>query len=259
MGQSLYSLKNEIIEVGKRMYARGYVASNDGNISVRLDENKILITPSGVSKGFINASDLIIVNLESAVLSGNKKPSSELPMHLQIYKERSDVMSVCHAHPIYATGFAVAGIPLDMCVLPEVIISLGIVPLVEYGTPGTSEYFNSMMKYLKQHDAFLLANHGVVTVGKDILSAYHKMETVEHFANIIFVSLQLGKINILPQEQIAKLISQREKFGMTTTAACAPQTEDAKSFSAKEKTEIPNKELIKKITDEILGQLHKQK
>lgn len=257
MGQGLYSLKNDLIEVGKRIYARGYVASNDGNISVRLDEQKILITPSGISKGFMQPSDLLIVNLEGAVLGGDKKPSSELPMHLQIYKERPDVNSVCHAHPIYATGFAVAGIPLDMCVLPEVIISLGSVPLVEYGTPGTDEYFNSMLKYLKHHDAFLLANHGVVAVGKDILSAYHKMETVEHLANIVFVSLQLGKMNTFSPEQIDKLINQREKFGITTTATCISETKNSESFSVGSKAEIPSKELIKKITDEVLGQIRK--
>lgn len=257
MGQGLYSLKNDLIEVGKRIYARGYVASNDGNISVRLDEQKILITPSGVSKGFMKPSDLLIVNLEGTVLSGDKKPSSELPMHLQIYKERPDVNSVCHAHPIYATGFAVAGIPLDMCVLPEVIISLGTVPLVEYGTPGTDEYFKSMLKNLKDHDAFLLANHGVITVGKDILSAYHKMETVEHFANIVFVSLQLGKMNTVSPEQIEKLINQREKFGITTMATCVSNTKNSELFNAGSKAEIPSKELIKKITDEVLGQIRK--
>ena len=257
MSQGLYSLKNDLIEVGKRIYAKGYVASNDGNISVRLDEQKILITPSGVNKGLMKQSDMLIVNLGGIVLSGDKKPSSELPMHLQIYKERPDVNSVCHAHPVYATGFAVAGIPLDMCVLPEVIISLGTVPLVEYGTPGTDEYFKSMLKYLKDHDAFLLANHGVVTVGKDVLSAYHKMETVEHFANIVFVSLQLGKMKTFSPEQIEKLIDQRKKFGVTTKAACVPEIKNTESPNDSSKAEIPSKELIKKITDEVLGQIRK--
>ncbi|MHB8906594.1 MAG: class II aldolase/adducin family protein [Melioribacteraceae bacterium] len=257
MSSGLYSLKNDLIEVGKRIYAKGYVASNDGNISVRLDEQKILITPSGVSKGFMKQSDMLIVNLDGIVLSGDKKPSSELPMHLQIYKERPDVNSVCHAHPVYATGFAVAGIPLDMCVLPEVIVSLGTVPLVEYGAPGTNEYFKSMLEYLKDHDAFLLANHGVVTVGKDILGAYHKMETVEHFANIVFVSLQIGKMKTFSREQIEKLISQREKFGVTTKATCVSEKKNSESLNNGPKAEIPSKELIKKITDEVLGQIRK--
>jgi L-fuculose-phosphate aldolase len=257
LGQSLFSLKNDIVEIGKRIYARGYVASNDGNISVRLDDKKILITPSGVSKGFMSPSDLIIVNLDGAVISGDKKPSSELLMHLEIYKERKDVNSVCHAHPIYATGFAVAGIPLEMGVLPEVVVSLGCVPLVEYGTPGTKEYFNSMLKYLKDYDAFLLANHGVVTVGKDLFSAYHKMETVEHFASIVFVSLQLGKMNTFSSEQIEKLINQREKFGITTKADCPPNNENPQSLKQISNAGNPNEDLVKRITDELLGKLRK--
>ena len=205
MEQSLFSVKNDIVAVGKRMYDRGYVASNDGNISARIDDRKILITPTGVSKGFMTPDDLIVVDYEGNVISGSKKPTSEMKMHLQVYKDSPDVNSVCHSHPPYATGFAVAGIPLDKCVLPEVVISLGAVPLIEYGTPGTEEFYKPVLPLLNDYDAFLLANHGALTVGKDVVNAFHKMETIEHFAHIAFVAQQLGHLNTLNRDQVQKL------------------------------------------------------
>jgi L-fuculose-phosphate aldolase len=164
------------------------VASNDGNISARIDKKYVLITPTGISKGFMNGSDLIIIDFNGKVVKGKGKPSSESLLHLQIYKVRSDVNSVCHAHPPYATGYAVAGIPLSQNILPEVIISLGTIPLVSYGTPGTEEFCKPLLPILKDYDAFLLANHGALTVGSTVLDAYNKMETLEHFAKILFVA-----------------------------------------------------------------------
>jgi L-fuculose-phosphate aldolase len=214
MKQNLALLKKAIINAGRRVYERGYVASNDGNISARIDKKHVLITPSGVSKGFMNNADLIIIDLNGKVVKGGKKPSSESLLHLQIYKERPDVNSVCHAHPPYATGFAVAGIPLDQNILSEVIISLGSIPLVPYGTPGTEECYQALLPILKQYDAFLLANHGALTVGQTVLDAFHKMETLEHFAKIFFIARHLGKVNTLNDEQIQKLILQRKLFGI---------------------------------------------
>lgn len=257
MRQSFFTLKQDIVEVGKRMYARGYVASNDGNISARLDENKFLVTPTGVSKGFMKPEDLIVVNIDGKVLSGMKKPSSEVFMHLQVYKDRPDVNSVCHAHPPYATGFAVAGIPLDKCILPEVIITLGSIPLIEYGTPGTEELYRPVTKLLKDYDAFLLANHGALTIGTDVINAYHKMETLEHFAHIAFVAQQLGYPNTLSKEQVQKLKDQREKFGIRTSVGCVSSEEDSSSTENKKQPKVMNDELIKKLTDEVLKQIHK--
>lgn len=214
MKQTLQSLKKEIIEVGKRIYNRGYVASNDGNISVRIDDERVLITPTGISKGFMTPDDLIIINLEGKLINGKRKQSSESNMHLQIYKDRPDINSVCHAHPPYSTGFAVAGIPLDKMILPEVIISLGIIPIVEYGTTGTEELYGQISKYIKNYDAFLLANHGALTIGNSILNAYHRMETLEHAAQIQFIAHQLGKVNSLKKNQVDQLIDLREKFGI---------------------------------------------
>jgi L-fuculose-phosphate aldolase len=211
-------LKKNIIEVGKRAYARGYVAANDGNISARIDKKHVLITPTGISKGFIKASDLIIVDMNGKIISGKRKPTSEIQMHLQIYKERTDVNSVCHLHPLYATGFAVAGIPLDQDVLSEAVIVLGKVPLVEYGTPGSEELYSKLLLHLRDSDAFLLANHGALTVGTDVFDAYNKMETLEHVAQIVFIAKQLGNLNILNAEQVQKLTVLREKFGIKTNA-----------------------------------------
>ena len=216
MKQNLVSMKNNIIEAGKRAYARGYVAANDGNMSVRIDAKRILITPTGVSKGFMKASGLVLVNMSGRIMSGKKKPSSELFMHLQIYKERTDVNSVCHLHPPYATGFAVAGIPLDQDVLSEAVIVLGKVSLVEYGTPGSEELYSKLLLHLRDSDVFLLANHGALTVGKDVFDAYNKMETLEHVAQIVFIAKQLGNLNILSAEQVQKLTALREKFGIKT-------------------------------------------
>ncbi len=220
MQKSLYQLKKEIIEVGRRTYERGYVASNDGNISARIDDKRVLITPTGVSKGYMSPEDLVVVDYDGKVLSGGKRPSSEVFMHLRIYKERPDVNSVCHAHPIHATGHAVAGLSLERCVLPEVIIVLGGVPLVEYGEPGTDEFFKPVLKYLKDHDAFLLQNHGALTIGSDVLNAYHKMETLEHFAHISYVAKQMGGVNTLAADDVQRLLDARSRYGVASSASC---------------------------------------
>jgi len=203
-----------MLAVGKRIYERGYVAANDGNLSVRLDQNTVLITASGVSKGFMLGDDLIVLDMNGHTFEGKKKPSSESGMHLQIYRARPDVQCVCHAHPPYATAFAVAGIPLNKMVLPESVIVLGMVPVVEYGTPGTEELYRSISKYIMDYDAFLLSNHGALTVGNNMLNAYHKMETLEHNAQIQFIARQLGKVRELDPKQIRQLMDLRENFGI---------------------------------------------
>jgi len=198
-------LRKGIVEIGRRLYMRGYVAANDGNVSARVDDKNILITPTGISKGFMKPEDIVLVDMEGNILEGDRRPSSELLMHLKVYQEREDVNSVCHAHPVYATGFSVVGISLSQPVLTEVIMTLGSIPLVEYATPGTEEVYKSLVKYLKDYDGFLLANHGALTIGKDIFEAYYKMETLEHFAHIYFVAKQLGKINELNKKDVMKL------------------------------------------------------
>jgi len=256
---NIQTLRRQIVEAGKRAYQRGYAASNDGNISARIDENRIIVTPAGVSKGFMKPADMVIVDMDGQVKSVSGKPSSEVFMHLQVYKDRPDINSVCHAHPPYATGFAAAGIPLDHCILPEVILTLGQIPLVKYGTPGTDELYKPMIKLLPDHDAFLLANHGALTIGTDVINAYHKMETVEHFAHIAFVAHQLGNIAALNSEQVKKLTDMRPKYGIRTTAGCVTQTpQEQDKQSENTLTADERASLIKEITDRIIAEL-KQK
>lgn len=177
-------LKEDIVEVGRRIYNLGFVAANDGNISVRVGDDEILTTPTGVSKGFMTPDMIIRVDMAGNKLEGELKPSSELKLHLEVYKQRPDVRAVLHAHPPVATAFAVAGIPLDKPVLPEIVISLGRIPIAKYATPSTEELPASVRPYLEDHDAVLLENHGALTVGSNLFNALFKMEQIEHFAKI---------------------------------------------------------------------------
>lgn len=206
-------LRNDIVEVGRRIWLRGYVASNDGNITVRIGQDEFLTTPTGVSKGFMTSEMIVKVNGEGKVIAGELKPSSELKMHLSVYRSRPDVMAITHAHPPVSTAFAVTGQALSKPVLPEVIINLGQIPLTEYGTPSTEEIPQALSKYVAGHDAFLLENHGVLTLGTDVYNAYYKMETVEHFAMITLIARQLGGERELSREQVDKLIELRKKMG----------------------------------------------
>jgi L-fuculose-phosphate aldolase len=203
--------RDEIVEVGKRLYAKNFVASNDGNISARLSYNEIMITPSGVSKGYMNPADMIITDLNGTVLSGGKMPSSEIKMHLAVYQKRSDVKAIVHAHPQKATAFAVAHIPIDKIALPEVIFSLGMVSLAEYGTPTTPALPQKVVDKICGADALILENHGALTVGKDLMDAYYKMETLEHFCSIIIYARLLGGEKFLDDSETNKLFSIRKE------------------------------------------------
>jgi L-fuculose-phosphate aldolase len=211
-------LREGVVEVGRRLYARGYVASNDGNISVRLDEGRLLTTPKSVSKGFMTPEMMVVTDLAGKKISGERDPSSELLMHLEVYRNRPDVRAVVHAHPPLATGFAVAGIPLDRAVLAEVITTLGSVPIAQYGTPSTQELPDAVRQYIKAHDGLLLANHGALTVGHELFAAYYKMETIEHFARISLVARMLGGERLLSQDEVLRLQSLRGMYGIAAPA-----------------------------------------
>jgi len=212
------ALRADIVEVGRRMYARGYTASNDGNISVRLGSDRLLMTPKGVCKGFMTPDMMCITDLDGRKLQGDRDPSSEMLMHLEVYRQRPDVQAVVHAHPPTATGFAVAGIPLDRAVLAEVLTTLGSIPIAEYATPSTRELPEAVRKYIKAHDGMLLANHGALTVGADLYSAYFKMETVEHFAKISLVARLLGRENLISREEVIRLQGLRDTYGIKAPA-----------------------------------------
>ena len=211
-------LRADIVEVGRRMYARGYTASNDGNISVRLDGGRLLMTPKSVCKGFMEPSFMCITDLEGRKIAGERDPSSEMQMHLEVYRQRPDINAVVHAHPPIATAFAVAGIPLDRAVLAEVVTTLGSVPIAEYATPSTKELPEAVRKYVKAHDGMLLANHGALTLGVDLFSAYYKMETIEHFAKISFVARMLGGERLLSRDEVLRLQGLRGMYGIASPA-----------------------------------------
>lgn len=203
--------RRDICTAGRWIHARHFAPASDGNISVRLDASRVLTTPTGVSKGLMTPDDLVVTDLQGRSLSGTRPPSSELAMHLLIYTLRGDVRAVCHAHPPIATGFAAAGMPLDKPILSEAVFTLGCVPLARYGTPGTTELCDSIQPLLSGYDAILLANHGVVTYGPDLLTAFFRMETVEHFAHVSLVTQLLGRQAELSASDVDKLLAARAK------------------------------------------------
>ncbi len=212
------ALRADIVAIGRRMYERGYTASNDGNISARLGDDRLLMTPKSVCKGFMTPDMMCVTDLAGRKLQGDRDPSSEMLMHLAVYRHRSDVRAVVHAHPPTATGFAVAGIPLDRAVLAEVLTTLGSIPIAEYATPSTDELPEAVRKYIKAHDGMLLANHGALTVGADLFSAYYKMETIEHFAKISLVARLLGRENLIAREEVDRLQGLRDTYGIKAPA-----------------------------------------
>ncbi|MDF2539250.1 MAG: Ribulose-5-phosphate 4-epimerase and related epimerase and aldolase [Herbinix sp.] len=215
--QNEYAIRKQICEIGKRIYDKGMVAANDGNISVKLNDHEFLCTPTGVSKGFMTPEYICKVDENGKVIQANQgfKPSSEIKMHMRVYRERPDVKSVVHAHPLYATSFAIAGIPLTQPIMPEAVITLGSVPIAEYGTPSTEEIPDAISKYLQHYDAVLLENHGALSYADSLLSAYHKMESVEFYARLLYQSKQLGGPKELSQQQVEQLYEIRKQFGMT--------------------------------------------
>ena len=213
-------LRHDIVEVGRRLWTRGFVASNDGNISVRIGPDRLLMTPASVSKGFMTPEMMVVTDLEGKLLEGapGRKPSSEIMMHLVAYRERPDVGAVVHSHPPLSTGFAVAGIPLDRAVLAEVVTTLGSIPIAEYGTPSTRELAESVAPYVRAHDGLLLANHGALALGADLFAAYYKMETIEHFARISLVARMLGREHLLSREEVGRLQDLRGRYGIAAPA-----------------------------------------
>ena len=211
-------VRAEIVEVGRRLHARGFIAANDGNISVRLDETRLLTTPTGVSKGFMTPDMLVMTDLQGVKLADGRSPSTELLMHLAGYEVRPEIKAVVHADPPTATGFAVSGIPLDRAVLAEVVTTLGSIPIAEYGTPSTPELADAVRQFIEAHDGLLLANHGALTVADELLAAYYKMETLEHFARISLVARLLGRERLLSREEVVRLQDLRDMYGIIAPA-----------------------------------------
>ena len=219
MAKSPYEIKKEICEVGKKIYDLGFVAANDGNISVKVGPNEFYCTPTGVSKGYMTPDMIIKIDADGNKLEGKLNPSSEIKMHMRVYKERPDVNAVVHAHPPVATAFTVAGVEMDQFILPEAILTIGNVPTCDYGTPSTMEIPDSLMPFIQRHDAFLLKNHGALTVGNTLMRACFTMEEVEFNAKINLYARQIGvgaeaRIDEIPCDQLEKLMELRKKMGL---------------------------------------------
>jgi L-fuculose-phosphate aldolase len=208
--------KKILIDVGYKCWQKGWVAANDGNISWRIGDDEILCTPTGVSKGMLTPEHICSVAMDGTVRAqnGDWKPSSEIKMHLRLFKERPDVRSVFHAHPPYATAHAIAGIPLVECVIPEIIVGLGSVPLAPYGTPSTAQIPDRLAPMIKNHDAWLLENHGALTAGKDPYQAFFRMEAVELFAKMLYIAKGLGRVNTLDFNEVKVLANLRKQYGV---------------------------------------------
>ncbi len=220
--------KAEILDIGRRMYDKNFVAANDGNISVRVGEDEIWATPTGVSKGFMREEMLVKLRMDGTVIEqGEYKPSSEVKMHLRVYRENPEVRGVTHAHAPVTTAFSIAGIPLDSTIYPEAIVSLGVIPVAPYALPGTKEVPDSIAPFCRDYNAVMLANHGALSWGRTLTEAWYRLEAVEHYAMILmYTGRIIGQANALNAEQVDKLIKLRENFGIT--AGGVPHTDKEK-------------------------------
>ncbi len=198
-------LRQRLARICRMLHQKNLIAAMDGNISVKFGDG-LLTTPSGVNKGFLEEDQLILVDWSGRVVQGDGQPTSELAMHLAVYRLRPEVEAVVHAHPPLATAFSIAGISLEDFVLPEVVMTLGVIPTASYATPTTEEVPAAIADLIRNHDALILERHGAITVGQDLMEAYNKMEKLEHCALIIFASLQLGKVQCLPPREVEKLM-----------------------------------------------------
>lgn len=221
MSTNEQTLREEIVHVGQLMYQKGFICASDGNISARLGKGRILITPSGLHKGFLKPDQLLIVNEKGqrvdSRLAANRqlKPTSELPMHLEAYRQRPDIQAVVHAHPPITIALSIAGIPLADCLLPEVMVFLGLIPTTKYATPSSEENMFAIRSLIAKHDAIVLQRHGSLTVGQSPMQGFMNLETVEQNARIAFMLAQLGVRNPLAPDEVVKLLEQRERLGLT--------------------------------------------
>ncbi|OOB76900.1 MAG: aldolase [Epulopiscium sp. Nuni2H_MBin003] len=255
MYPSDYEAKKTIIEVGKRMYDKGFVAANDGNISCKVGPSALWTTPTGVSKGFMTPDILVKMDLDGKILLGKHKPSSEVKMHIRVYQENPDILAVTHAHPPVATSFAIAGINLDRAILPEAVVNLGSVPIAHYATPGSTEVPNSIAPYCKEYNAVLLANHGALTWGKDLIEAYYRLESLEYYATVLmYTGKIIGQANELSCSQIDELVEIRQKLGITA-GGIPPCNIEATNLKDVVTSENIQKDMIQQITDKVTKQI----
>lgn len=243
-----YAIRREIVEIGRRMYDKDFVAATDGNISFRLSDDRILITPTGSCLGFLKHSELVLIGSDGSTRSPGR-PTSEYRLHLEVYQQRRDVQAIVHGHPPVCTAFSVAGETLDRCVLPEVVFTLGAIPTTPYGTPTTDEPPRMIREYIGSCDAMILDRHGTLTVGPTLLDAYYKLEKIEHTARIILTAKTLGRVQVLSNEQVDKLLQARNDAGLTGKilhCVCAgPVTADRRGIDEDNLTRTITGEVMK--------------
>jgi L-fuculose-phosphate aldolase len=208
-----HKAKQEICEIGRRIYNRGFAAANDGNISVRISENEVLCTPTMHCKGFLTPDDIATVDMTGKQIAGRKKRSSEALLHLEIYKQRADVKSVCHCHPPHATAFAVAREPIPQCVLPEVEVFLGDVPIAKYETPGGQAFADTILPFVSKSNIILLANHGAVSYGETVERAYWWTEVLDAYCRILLLAHQLGGVRYVGEQKERELLALKKDWG----------------------------------------------
>ena len=248
--KSPFEIKKEICEVGLKLWQKGFVAANDGNISVKISDNEYYCTPTGVSKASLTPDMIIKVDKDGNKLEGKLNPSSEIKMHMRVYRERPDVTAVVHAHPPVTTAFTVADIDLDQYVLPEAVLTIGAVPTCDYGTPSTMEIPDSLDPYIHNHDAFLLRNHGALTVGCNLTKAFFVMEEVEFNAVICKHAMDLGAVHEISRDQLAKLMDLRKKMNL-------PGRHPGIEYDDEPACNCANAELVEAITKKVLAALGK--
>lgn len=213
-------LREQICEIGRLMYTNTYIDGASGNISARLGPDRVLATPSGLAKGFMQPEQLIVVNMDGkrvdrpTAANADLRPTSELVMHLECYKQRPDVNGVVHAHPPTAVALTVAGYDFQLCIIPEAVMILGLVPTTPYATPASPEDRDVISELIHEHDAIMLSHHGSLTVANSVWEAYMRLETLEHTAKILFMAEQMGGAHVIPPHQVDKLIVARQKLGL---------------------------------------------
>jgi L-fuculose-phosphate aldolase len=237
--------RRDICDVGQKMYDKGFVAANDGNISVRLTDDVIMVTPTAISKGEMDPDAMVTMNLDGEILSGKSRPSSEVKMHIAVYRQSKDIRSVVHAHPPISTAFAVARRPLDKPIISEAIMGLGVVPVAQYAKPGTKEVPDSVIPYVKDYNAVLLANHGLLTWGEDITQAFFRMEAAEHYAKILYHLEKIGEPQELNCAEVNELLKIRENLGVTTGGQPPCKLGDAGSIDAEQIAKMVTIEVMK--------------
>lgn len=208
-----WKLREVICEIGRRTYAKGFAAANDGNLSIRLNEREVLCTPTMVSKGYMKPDDLCVVDYEGKQLRGKKRRTSEILIHLAVYKHRPDINAVIHCHPPHATAFAIAHEPIPKCILPEVEVFLGEVPMAVYETPGTQKFADTLVPYVKDCNTIILANHGTVSFAKDLETAYFNTEIVDAYCRMLILAKQLGRVNYFTEGQTKELLDLKKRLG----------------------------------------------